>query len=85
MQVDRETAALRSKRVIAEMVRRDPDTLTDRTLLFAGLGLNSANVLELLILIERELGIRLDVVEMEPHHLESVGSLTAYVAKQSGE
>lgn len=85
MKADRESAAQSTKRIVATMVRRDPETITDRTLLFAGLGLNSANVLELLILIERELGIRLDVIEMEPHHLESVGSLAAYVAQQSGE
>lgn len=76
----RSVAAAHTRGLIARLARRDPDTLADRARLFADLGLNSASVLELLVLLERELGVTLDIGTLEPGHLETVGSLSDYVA-----
>lgn len=76
---DQSSTEAKVRTVVALATRRDVHSLQDRTRLFADLGLNSAGVLELLMLLERELDIRLDPGELEPGDLETVGSLTAYL------
>jgi acyl carrier protein len=74
----------RTKVVLGAMVGRDPATLSDDTRLFAELGMDSTNALELLMQLEDELGVRIDADSLEQSDLETVGSLTGYFAQQAG-
>lgn len=76
--------AERTKQVLGGMVGRDPATLTDDTRLFAELGMDSTNALELLMQLEDELGVRIDADSLEQSDLETVGSLTGYFTQQAG-
>ncbi|OLB77580.1 MAG: phosphopantetheine-binding protein [Actinobacteria bacterium 13_2_20CM_2_71_6] len=82
--VDPRSIAERTRKVLAEMVGRDPASLTEDTRLFADLGMDSTNALELLMLLEDELGIRIDADNLEQQDLETLGSLTGYFARQAG-
>ena len=68
--------------MIAKLVRRDPGSLPEDTRLFADLGMDSTNALELLMSIEDELGITFDADTLEHRHLETIASLTDYLAAQ---
>ena len=76
--------AERTKQVLGGMVGRDPATLTDDTRLFAELGMDSTNALELLMQLEDELGVRIDADSLEQSDLDTVGSLTGYFTQQAG-
>jgi acyl carrier protein len=78
-----QSIAERTRQVLGQMVSRDPATLTDETRLFAELGLDSTNALELLMQLEDELGVRIDADNLEQKDLETVGSLTAYFSQQA--
>jgi acyl carrier protein len=82
--LDRETIAGAVRRVLAGMVHKAPESLTEDTRLFAGLGLDSTDTLELLMLIEDDLEVRIDADTLEHRHLETIGSLTDYFAAQAG-
>jgi acyl carrier protein len=70
-------AALR--KVLTEVVNRDLPELTDDVRLFGDLGLDSTNVIELLMTLEDNLDLQIDPDELTPEMLESVGTLTAYI------
>ena len=82
--LNKEAIAARIRHVLAEMVRADPGTLTDGMRLFADLGLDSTSALELLMLIEDDLGARIDADSLEHRHLETIGSLAEYFVAQMG-
>jgi acyl carrier protein len=82
--LDERVIADRIRNVLAAMVRTDPDTLTDGMRLFADLGLDSTSALELLMLIEDDLGVRIDADSLEHRHLETIGSLAGYFVAQMG-
>jgi acyl carrier protein len=84
MNVNAASIAERTRQVLGGMVGRDPATLTDDTRLFAELGMDSTNALELLMQLEDELGVRIDADDLEQGDLETVGSLTEYFAEQAG-
>ncbi|GAB3892870.1 acyl carrier protein [Kibdelosporangium lantanae] len=70
-------AALRQ--VLTEVVNRELPELTDDVRLFGDLGLDSTNVIELLMTLEDNLDLQIDPDELTPEMLESVGTLTAYI------
>jgi acyl carrier protein len=78
-----QSIAERTRQVLGQMVNRDPATLTDDTRLFAELGLDSTNALELLMQLEDELAIRIDADNLEQKDLDTVGSLTRYFTQQA--
>lgn len=78
-----QSIAERTRQVLGQMVNRDPAALTDDTRLFAELGLDSTNALELLMQLEDELAVRIDADSLEQKDLETVGSLTRYFAQQA--
>ncbi len=78
-----QSIAERTRQVLGQMVSRDPASLTDDTRLFAELGLDSTNALELLMQLEDELAVRIDADNLEQKDLETVGSLTRYFAQQA--
>lgn len=82
--LDRDAITEGAVRILSGMVHKDPDTLGEQTRLFADLGLDSTNALELLMLIEDELHIAVDADTLEHRHLETVGSLSSYLAEQAG-
>lgn len=71
-------------RVLADVVKRDPASLPRDTRLFADLGMDSTNALELMMKLEDELGFEFDPETLESRHLDTVGSLAEYVADQAG-
>ena len=79
--LDSATVADSARRVLGAMVQRAPDALADSSRLFVDLGMKSSNVLHLLLMLERELDVRFDVESLEPGHLETVGSLIAFVTR----
>ena len=82
--LDERLIADRIRQVLAAMVRADASTLTAGMRLFADLGLDSTSALDLLMLIENDLGIRIDADSLEHRHLETIGSLTEYFRQQAG-
>ncbi|MEV4481581.1 acyl carrier protein [Micromonospora coxensis] len=82
--MDRDQLAERTVRVLADVVQRDPQTLRQDTRLFADLGMDSTNALELLMTLEDEFGFEFDPETLESRHLETVGSLTDYIVEQAG-
>jgi acyl carrier protein len=84
MNANAASIADRTKQVLGGMVGRDPASLTDDTRLFAELGMDSTNALELLMQLEDELGVRIDADNLQQSDLETVGSLTGYFAEQAG-
>jgi acyl carrier protein len=82
--LDPRSIADRTRVVLAGMVHKDPASLTDETRLFTDLGMDSTNALELLMLLEDELGIRVDADSLEHKDLETVGTLAEYFAEQAG-
>lgn len=82
--VDREQVSIRLTAILAGMVGTSAETITEDTRLFAELGLDSTNALELLMTIEDEFGIEFDPGALELTHLESVGTLTKYLFDQAG-
>jgi acyl carrier protein len=69
-------------RVLSAMVGCPPESLDEGTRLVVGLGLTSRNALELVMLLEDELGADLRIGTFDWRHLETVGTLTAYVTDQ---
>jgi acyl carrier protein len=81
---DREQVGRRLRTILAEMIGAPAETLTDDTQLFAELGLDSTNALELLMTVEDEFGIEFDPAALAHKDLETVGSLTRYLYNQTG-
>lgn len=82
--LDREQVVARLITILADMVDQPPETLAEDTMLFATLGLDSTNALDLLMTIEDEFGIEFDPGALEHQHLETVGTLTRYLLDQAG-
>ena len=70
----------RITRVLEGFVSGEEVKITRSTRLFDDLGLDSTNVLEMLIEIESETGIEFDTDELEFSHFETVESLAAFVS-----
>jgi len=68
---------------LAQMLSRDPASITPQNRLFEDLGFDSTSVLELLMQLETELDMEFDAETLEPTDFETVSSLVAYVAKES--
>jgi acyl carrier protein len=69
---------------IARMASEDPARLTDDTQLFLELGMDSVDILELLMHLEDELGLEFGSDTLHQRNLETIGTLTAYVIAQAG-
>nr|MDT0656948.1 acyl carrier protein [Micromonospora sp. DSM 115978] len=69
--------------MLAEMVRRDPATITAQTRLFDDLAFDSTSVLELLMQLEDTLGTEVDPFTVVPSDFETVGSLVEYALRQT--
>ncbi|HOX43786.1 MAG TPA: phosphopantetheine-binding protein [Myxococcota bacterium] len=60
----------------------DPDSIPDDAPLFGeGLGLDSIDVLELVVMLEKDYGIRIDNKELGRRVMTSVASLADYIAE----
>jgi acyl carrier protein len=69
-------------RSIAEMLNRDPASITRETRFFDDMGFDSTSILVLLMQIENKLGFEFDPDTLEPEDLETVGSLVGFVSRQ---
>jgi len=67
------------RKVLTEVVNRDLPELTEDVRLFGDLGLDSTNVIELLMTLEDTLDLQIDPDELTPEMLETVGTLTEYI------
>jgi acyl carrier protein len=70
---------------IARMSSKDPARLTEDTQLFLELGMDSVDILELLMNLEDELGIEFGADTLDQRNLETMGTLTAYVTDQAND
>jgi acyl carrier protein len=77
-----DTVAEKVIKILAGMVQRDPSSINRDAKLFGDLGLDSANLLEVLMHAEDELGIEFDPYDLEYADFETVGSLIAFVRDQ---
>jgi len=85
---DAETRA-RIKRLIVEGLRLEgvaPDSIGDEAPLFGpgGLGLDSVDALELVVLLEKSFGLRLQSHEVKRESFANVASLAAMVRERLG-
>jgi acyl carrier protein len=69
---------------LAEITQQEADKIGPDTRLFDELGLDSTGMLELLMRIEESVGVEFDTDTLEQSHLETAGSLTAYVRTLAG-
>ncbi|MEE3918891.1 acyl carrier protein [Micromonospora sp. BRA006-A] len=67
---------------VVAVLNRDSVQVTEQTRLMDELGLDSTNVLELLMHIEDRLNVVIDSDTLEQHHFESVATLADYVIEQ---
>lgn len=73
--------------VLPKMLARDAEDpaleLSDRTRLMEDLGLSSAATLELMLELEDTLEIQVDVEDIEPADLASLGALADFIANHA--
>lgn len=81
--LDRSSVVSSVANAVAEVLQRDPSTITEDTRLFDDLGLDSTTVLQLLMNLEDELDAEFDSDTLEQHHFDTVGTLAQYVIEQS--
>ncbi|MFI2714429.1 acyl carrier protein [Micromonospora sp. NPDC018662] len=67
---------------VVAVLNRDSVQVTEQTRLMDELGLDSTNVLELLMHLEDRLNVVIDSDTLEQQHFESVGTLADYVLEQ---
>lgn len=61
----------------------DPDAIGDDELLFGeGLGLDSIDVLEIVVMIERDYGVKIDNKELGEKVMVSIRTLAEYLTEQ---
>ena len=75
----------RIKQMIVQHINPDlkPEELNDNTpLIGRGLGLDSVSLLELVVAIETDFGIRFDEKDMSPELFADVASITKYVEQK---
>src|SRR5689334_1229322 len=77
---DRARLAAVLSRALAGLTGRDPASFRPETRLFLDLGMTSGHALGLIMDLEDELALGLRVDRVEWRHLETVGSLTDYLA-----
>ncbi|MBR6405817.1 MAG: acyl carrier protein [Lachnospiraceae bacterium] len=63
--------------ILAEQLRLDPDKITPNAEIIADLGADSLDVLQLLMTIEDEYGVKIPDEELENFH--TVGDIVEYV------
>ncbi|MEH1166499.1 acyl carrier protein [Micromonospora sp. CPCC 205539] len=68
---------------IADMLDREPASISRETRFFDDLGFDSTSILVLLTQIETRLSFEFDPDELEPQDLETVGSLISFVERQA--
>jgi len=66
---------------LEEVLRQELADVTAETRLFDDLSLDSTSVLALLMALEDALDMQVDPENLEQSHLESVGSLAAFIAE----
>lgn len=83
-----ESVRLRIKRVIIDSLGlegMEPDEIGDDMPLFGdeGLGLDSVDALELMVVMEKDFGVSMDTDEMDPEIFATVASLEAFLAENA--
>jgi acyl carrier protein len=68
---------------LSRVLRRDWPELTEQTRLMADLGLDSTNVLELLMELEDELGLSIDAELLEARDFDNVGTVADLVVRHA--
>ena len=64
---------------LSKVLNKELTGVTAQTRLFEDLSLDSTSVLELLMVIEEDLGIEFDADGLQQEHFATVGSLSGYV------
>ncbi len=80
--LDRATVVSAVITALAQVLKREPDSIAEQTRLLDDLGLDSTNVLELLMNLEDQLGLEFDSDTLEQRHFESVDTLAGYIIEQ---
>jgi acyl carrier protein len=70
--------------VLRRFVTDSSAEITPSTRLFDDLGLDSTNILELLVELESEIGVEFDTDDLEFEHFKTVDSLAGFVAELMG-
>jgi acyl carrier protein len=66
-------------RALSQVLNRDLPDVSAETRLFEDLNLDSTSVLDLLMVIEEDLGCEFDPDTLQQKHFATIGSLTDYV------
>ncbi|GAA4715849.1 acyl carrier protein [Phytohabitans rumicis] len=69
---------------VTAVLNSDSVQVSEQTRLMDDLGLDSTNVLELLMNLEDQLTVTIDSDTLEHRHFETVGTLADYILEQSG-
>jgi acyl carrier protein len=67
-------------KVLPHVLKGEQPGLSEATRLMEDLGLTSTSTLELMLELEEDLEIQIDVEEIEPSDLASVGTLADFIA-----
>jgi acyl carrier protein len=68
------------RQALAEVLDQDVPELTEETRLFADLGIDSSDVIELLMTLEQSTGLKVDPDQLAAGAFETVATLTGYIA-----
>lgn len=68
--------------VLENFYIQDPSEITDDTLLVTNGIVDSTGMLEVIAFLEEQFGIRVSDEETTPENLESIGRMTAFVARK---
>jgi acyl carrier protein len=74
-----DTVQARIVGALSQVLNRDLTDVTAETRLFEDLNLDSTSVLELLMVIEEDLGCEFDPDTLQQAHFATIGTLTGYV------
>ncbi len=78
--MDRDRIVKQIATTLSAVLNQDLAEISEHTRLSEDLALDSMTVLQLLLQLEEELGIEIDMEELTPETLETVGALADHVA-----
>ena len=88
-EIDREAIKTSLKKMIVEGLHLDgvhPDSIGDDDPIFGdGLGLDSVDALEIMVIVEKEYGIKIDGQEIDPADFASMQNLAQFVERLIAE
>lgn len=69
------------EQTLAQCLAMDAEQIGDQDQLYEDLGIDSSTIVSLLLDLEQACGVEFDMEALQPEHLATVDSLTAYICE----